>query len=111
MINADADGRAAMYTTERHSEDMWRQRQSTVAADNSIDSRQGWQSTGVAVNGGGSQWWQQAGWTDSYLVGGLGEWRAMCPAWSYVPSGTDKKRAGNFPLQVGNIPQGVGKLD
>ena len=61
MINADADGRAAMYTTERCSEDVWRQRQSTVAADNSIDSRRGWQSTVVAVGGGGGQQGQMSG--------------------------------------------------
>jgi hypothetical protein len=41
MINADADGSAAMYTTARCGKDVWRRRQSTVAADNSIDSRRG----------------------------------------------------------------------
>jgi hypothetical protein len=49
---------------------------------------------------------------DNYLVGGLGEWRAMfylASTWSYVPSGTDKKQVGNFPLQVGDLPRGVGK--
>jgi hypothetical protein len=58
MINADADGSAAMYTTARRGDDVWRRWQSTVAADNSIDSRRGgsrrgWQSTVVAVGGGG----------------------------------------------------------
>ena len=66
--------------TARGGEDVW-QRQSTVAAVNSIDSQWVWQPTGVAVNGGGGRWgWRQqgqiAGWTDYNLVGGLGEGRA-----------------------------------
>ena len=61
MINADADGSVAMYTTARPGEDVWRRRQSTVAADNIIDSRRGWQSTVVVVGGGGSQQGQMSG--------------------------------------------------
>ena len=76
MINADANGSAVMYTTARRGEDVWRRRQSTVAADNSIDSRRGWQPTGVAVNGGGGRrWWRSTG-TD--------EWGGRIIIWSAV---------------------------
>ena len=66
MINADADGSAAMYTTAHRGDDVWQRWQSKVAADNSIDSRRGgsrrgWQSTVVAVGGGGDQQGQVSG--------------------------------------------------
>ena len=68
---------AAMEMTTAHGgKDVWRRRQSTAAAVNSISSQRGWQPTGVAVDGGGGRRGQRQQGQMSRVDGLLSGWRS-----------------------------------
>ena len=63
-------------TTAHGGKDVWRRRQSTAAAVNSISSQRGWQPTGVAVDGGGGRRGQRQQGQMSRVDGLLSGWRS-----------------------------------